>query len=465
MARRYYSSTAARTTLASGVDDSTTTLSVVAVSGWPASYPYTLILDQDTVNEEIVEVSARSGTTLTVTRGVDGTSATAHDAGAAVNHGVSARDFDEPNEFINGTGVVTETLLASDSVTSAKIVDGTIVNADINASAAIAQSKIADLTSDLASKLAYSYGTAEPTTTIDGFVWFDENTTPPTPKYWDGSAFQTFSAGAADFSNSATGTYTDTGVDYKYITFTASGTLTVTKAGFADVLVVGGGGAGGFGNFDGGGNIQSSGGGAGGFVELQNAYLPAGTETIVIGAGGTGSATDVNVAARGNHSSFSKWLAVGGGMGVIYPKGNTAVTPGQSIDGGSGGGGSGGTAGIGITGQGNNGGTGVGGYNQSAGGGGGAGAVGVNSSGTTGGAGGSGSSSSITGSAVTYSGGGGGAGNSTGGSGGSGGGGTGATGAGNGTAGTANTGGGGGGAGTGTSGSGGSGVVIVRVKV
>src|SRR5210317_2122368 len=107
MARRYYSSTAARTTLASGVDDTTTTLSVTAVSGWPASYPYTLVIDQDTVNEELVEVSARSGTTLTVTRGVDGTSAVAHDSGAAVNHGVSARDFDEPNAFINGTGVVT----------------------------------------------------------------------------------------------------------------------------------------------------------------------------------------------------------------------------------------------------------------------------------------------------------------------------------------------------------------------
>ena len=152
MARRHYSSIAARTTLASGVDDTTTTFVVVAVSNWPASYPYTLIVDQDTVNEEIVEVTGRSGTTLTVTRGVDGSSAVAHSSGAAVNHGVSARDFDEPNEFINGTGVVTESMLASDSVTSAKIVDGTIVNADINASAAIAQSKIADLTSDLGSK-------------------------------------------------------------------------------------------------------------------------------------------------------------------------------------------------------------------------------------------------------------------------------------------------------------------------
>lgn len=101
MPRRYYSSTAARTTLSTGIDASQTTVGVVAVSGWPASYPYTLIIDQDTVNEEIVEVTNRSGTTLTVTRGVDGTTGKSHDAGAAVNHGVSARDFDEPNAFLN----------------------------------------------------------------------------------------------------------------------------------------------------------------------------------------------------------------------------------------------------------------------------------------------------------------------------------------------------------------------------
>jgi len=120
MARRYYSSTAARTTLASGVDDTTTTFSVTAVSGWPASYPYTLIVDQDTVNEEIVEVSARSGTTLTVVRGVDGTSAVAHDSGAAVNHGVSGRDFDEPNEHVNDTSTDVHSQYVLKSVADAK---------------------------------------------------------------------------------------------------------------------------------------------------------------------------------------------------------------------------------------------------------------------------------------------------------------------------------------------------------
>lgn len=101
MARRYYSSIAARTTLSADVTNVATTIGVTAVSGWPESFPYTLIIDQDTVNEEVVTVTARVGTTLTVTRGVDGSSGVAHSAGAAVNHGVSARDFDEPNVHVN----------------------------------------------------------------------------------------------------------------------------------------------------------------------------------------------------------------------------------------------------------------------------------------------------------------------------------------------------------------------------
>ena len=101
MARRYYSSVAQRTSLTNDITNSQTTIVVGAVTGFPASYPYTLIIDQDTLNEEVVEVASRSGTTLTVTRGVDGTSAVSHTAGATVNHGVSARDFDEPNLHVN----------------------------------------------------------------------------------------------------------------------------------------------------------------------------------------------------------------------------------------------------------------------------------------------------------------------------------------------------------------------------
>ncbi len=53
----------------------------------------------------------------------------------------------------------------------------------------------ADLNDTFASKLPYAYGTATPSTSVDGFLWYDENDTPPTPKFWDGAAFQALTSG------------------------------------------------------------------------------------------------------------------------------------------------------------------------------------------------------------------------------------------------------------------------------
>lgn len=130
MARRYYSSVAQRTTLSADITSTATTAVVAAVTGFPSSFPYTLILDQDTVNEELVTVTNRSGTTLTITRAVDGSTGVAHVAGSTVNHGVSARDFDEPNAFLNsGTlPLVTakgDLIAATASGTAARLAVGT----------------------------------------------------------------------------------------------------------------------------------------------------------------------------------------------------------------------------------------------------------------------------------------------------------------------------------------------------
>ena len=113
MARRYFSSTAVATTLSGSINNSTTSISVAALSGYPAQTPWTAVLEPDTVNEEVVEVTNVSGTTLTVTRGVDGTSAVAHDSGAKFQHGVSGRDFDEANAFVNGGGIPSTALTAT----------------------------------------------------------------------------------------------------------------------------------------------------------------------------------------------------------------------------------------------------------------------------------------------------------------------------------------------------------------
>lgn len=90
---RYYSSTAAKTTLADSISSSATSLTLSAASNLPAQYPYTLILEKDTANEEVVEVTGLVGSSYQITRNIDNSGAKAHAVGANVEHGVSARDF------------------------------------------------------------------------------------------------------------------------------------------------------------------------------------------------------------------------------------------------------------------------------------------------------------------------------------------------------------------------------------
>lgn len=93
--RRYYSSTAVAATLSASLTSSATSIAISTVTGWPASYPFTAIIGEDTNKEEIVTVSGVAGTTLTIARGVGGTTGQAHDAGETIRHGVYAQDFED----------------------------------------------------------------------------------------------------------------------------------------------------------------------------------------------------------------------------------------------------------------------------------------------------------------------------------------------------------------------------------
>jgi hypothetical protein len=100
----------------------------------------TLAVDTTTIQARVADVS---DTEIGYLNGVTSAIQTQMDAKA-------------PLENPTFTGTVT---LPTGTVTAGMILDGTIVNADINASAAIAQSKIDGLTTDLAAKLALAGGT------------------------------------------------------------------------------------------------------------------------------------------------------------------------------------------------------------------------------------------------------------------------------------------------------------------
>lgn len=102
---RFYSSIAQQTTLTGATTASNTSITVVSTAGFPGSTPYTLALDYGSSNEELVDVTAVAGTTLTVTRAVDGTSGSIHNVGAVVRHVSSARDFTESRQHEDSTVV------------------------------------------------------------------------------------------------------------------------------------------------------------------------------------------------------------------------------------------------------------------------------------------------------------------------------------------------------------------------
>lgn len=103
---RNYSNTSLETTLSFGINNSTTTVTVGSSTGLPATYPYSIIVDYALSTVEVMSVTAAAGTTLTVVRGQDGTSAQSHPSGSTVVHGVTARDLKEPQDHIDASGNV-----------------------------------------------------------------------------------------------------------------------------------------------------------------------------------------------------------------------------------------------------------------------------------------------------------------------------------------------------------------------
>ena len=156
MTVRKYSSRAQQTTLSAPLTSGDVLASVVSGSNLmggktPSTIQtFTIVVDPDTAIEEIMDVSNySSGNTLTVTRGIDGSSAVAHSAGAVVRHMVIGRDLQEANDHSENSTTAHGLTLANvvkttdtGTVTSTMLANDTIVNADVNSSAAIAYSKL-----------------------------------------------------------------------------------------------------------------------------------------------------------------------------------------------------------------------------------------------------------------------------------------------------------------------------------
>lgn len=105
--RRYFTNNAPQQTLNASITSSATTCVISgSFSGWPTQFPYFAELDFGTASAEIVSVTGVSGTTATITRGLGGTAAISHAAGATLDHVAVAQDLDEANAHTSAsTGV------------------------------------------------------------------------------------------------------------------------------------------------------------------------------------------------------------------------------------------------------------------------------------------------------------------------------------------------------------------------
>jgi hypothetical protein len=112
MTVRKYSSVSIDTTLAAGGISSTATSMTVATGTGTtlmggitltAGDIFTVAIDPDTVNEEVVYITARSGDVFTIDREEAGTAGVVHAAGATVRHVLSSDDLNYFNQAIQST--------------------------------------------------------------------------------------------------------------------------------------------------------------------------------------------------------------------------------------------------------------------------------------------------------------------------------------------------------------------------
>lgn len=126
--RRSYAGAAPACTLTNSITaGDTTALLTGTVTAWndTANGPFFMVIDPGLVTEEKVLVGSRTGSSLaSMTRGVDGTTAASHSAGATCYPVFTATDANEANEFTSTLTTRGDLLTINSSVNPARIAIG-----------------------------------------------------------------------------------------------------------------------------------------------------------------------------------------------------------------------------------------------------------------------------------------------------------------------------------------------------
>lgn len=142
---RLYSSVSVETILSASITSSQTSMVVAtgtgsALLGGVVLAPgnvdqFTVAIDPDTVNEEIVFITGNSGDTFTIVRGRAGTSQITHASGATVRHVLTSNDLDYFNTAIQPSTLTAkgDTYIATAAGTVTRLAvgsDGQVLTAD-----------------------------------------------------------------------------------------------------------------------------------------------------------------------------------------------------------------------------------------------------------------------------------------------------------------------------------------------
>ena len=142
---RLYSSISVETILSASINSSQTSMAVAAGTGSALLGgvtlaagnvdQFTVAIDPDTANEEIVFITGNSGDTFTIVRGRSGSTAITHASGATVRHVLTSNDLDYFNTAIQPATLTAkgDTYVATASATVTRLAagtDGQVLTAD-----------------------------------------------------------------------------------------------------------------------------------------------------------------------------------------------------------------------------------------------------------------------------------------------------------------------------------------------
>tara|TARA_R110000868_G_scaffold279740_1_gene539797 strand:- start:358 stop:1215 length:858 start_codon:yes stop_codon:yes gene_type:complete len=132
--RRQYKGAAAQTTTTNALSVSDTSVTLTATTGWPstAAVPFFVVIDPGTSSEEKCSATI-SGSTLTLVRAQDDTTASTHTSGATIYPVFTADEADEANLFASTMTTRGDLLTMGAGPTVARVAlgaSGTVLKSD-----------------------------------------------------------------------------------------------------------------------------------------------------------------------------------------------------------------------------------------------------------------------------------------------------------------------------------------------